>query len=60
MEKITLGLGLKSRLSPSASFSILHSPQYFNWFIVLALYVRIAKVLLGATEWQSKSKRYVV
>ena len=48
---------LGSRLSPSAIFSILHSRQCFNWFIVLAgLFKQIAKVLLGAIERQLTRK----
>ena len=36
---------------------ILHSWQCFNWFIVLAgLFEKIAKVLLGAMEWQVTQK----
>ena len=70
MEKIARGRGreaniaqgepsaiLVSRPSPSAFFSILHSRQCFNWFIVLAgLFEQIAKVLLGPIKRQVTRK----
>ena len=69
MEKIARGHGrvanIESRVlrilvlrpSPSAIFTILHSWQCFNWFIVLAgLFEQIAKMLLEAIERQVKQK----
>ena len=45
---------IRLETKPECFFSILHSWQCFNWFIALAgLFEQIAKVLLGATEWQS-------
>ena len=42
---------------PECFFSILHSRQCFNWLIVLAgLFEQIAKMLLGAIEWQVTRK----
>ena len=46
-----------TRPSLSTIFSMLHSWQCFNWFIVLAgLFKKIAKVLLGAIEQQVTRK----
>ena len=70
MEKIARGHGretntargeaecyIRLETKPECYFSILHSRQCFNWFIVLAgLFEQIAKVLLGAIERQSTRK----
>ena len=66
MEKIARGRGREANIArgeakcyisletkPECYFSILHSRQCFNWFIVLAgVFEQIAKALLGAIERQ--------
>ena len=66
MEKIARGYSREANIArseaecyisletkPEYYFSMLHSRQCFNWFIVLAgLYEQIAMALLGAIERQ--------